>query len=126
MILPTIYKYLEITGTMNNVYTRAKAWANPEELGAYYLTIWEEKSLRTITDNGEVGIRIACHVPPDNEDDLDKYIVNELFTLLDNKTLVDGTHNIKLSVTNDISETSHNDDGTMSRNRLITLASRWR
>ena len=126
MILPTVYKYLQGHGTINDVFTRANSWANPGQLTAAYLVIWEDTSFANVSDNGEVRVKISCHVPPENDDDLDKYIVNELFTLLDKKVLTDGAFKIRLSVTAEMTDVSLNDDGTISRSRVITLASRWR
>lgn len=131
MILPTIYKYLKANATISDVRKRYDNDINPKSCQGLYLVVWEDSFIPSLNDNNSAGIRVSCHAPLGNDADVDKFILFELFELLDNKVLsfISGEEIIKFKcyVTSDMSSmTSLNNDESVSRDRLVQVPSRWR
>lgn len=86
---------------------------------------------RAYSDNGYSFITIMAAFPPSYQQALDKYIMFELFGMLDNKVIEiengDVVSHTKVSVTDRISQIiTDTSDGYIARERVISIPYRWR
>ncbi len=125
-MIKALYDYLKEHSSINQVYPRGMNIGNPARP---YLVIWEDSASLNDMDNGSTLVFVSCHVPSDDFALLDNFIVHELFELLDRKVIPDGDHQFEVYVTGDMSPIvppKGNDDGTLSRDRMLEIPTRWR
>jgi hypothetical protein len=83
------------------------------------------------SDNGYILITVLVAFPTSYQQDLDKYVYFELFSLLDKYVLqiINGTviTHVKVSVTDRVSQIiTDTSDGYIARERVIAIPYRWR
>ena len=122
-------------GSIKNVipigeYNKA---TNPGGMLQPYVLVYESSSINRYTKNGlgESFYKIVAAFPTSYHDQLNKYILYEVFDLLDNKLLYvkndRGYARVKVSVTDRMSRViTDTSDGYIARERTITVPYRWR
>lgn len=134
MIVKAIIHQLK-KGSIKNVipigeYNKA---TNPGGMLQPYVIVYESSSLSYYTKNGsgEASFKVIAAFPPSYHDQLNNYILYEVFSLLDNKLLCikngEEVSRIKVSVTDRLSRViTDTSDGYIARERTITVPYKWR
>jgi len=87
-------------------------------------------AFRSSNRNSTVEFGVKVCFPINHQIDLDNFVLFELFTALDRKvlTVTNGTtvSYVQMEVTSDVSGVNREDDGYISRERLVSMPCRWR
>lgn len=114
------------TGSIANVIPRGQNISNPSQ--PYVVVSDLEGIQQGNTENGLNEYSINVHFPKGHINQLDDYIENELYTLLNKKTLITrDSRKVEIKVTSQIGRlVEDNDDKTMSKERVCQTVMIWR
>lgn len=133
MFVKAIVDHLKSNGSIPHVlpigsYNKNVNAGNAEKP---YVVVYELPSAGTATSKGTLDISVMCCYPKDYQIWVDRYVLYELFNLLDNFVLeIENqgvTSKVVTSVTDNISGFITNlDDGYIGKERVVQIPYRWR